>query len=238
MPKALLPTSNSMVEGTNAMAYTKIKIEGTIEVKTGLHIGGDASFSAIGAIDSPVVRDPRSKLPVIPGSTLKGKLRSLLAREMGTIPDKGDKGFNNDCAEITRLFGSSAKGSDAAGTGMQMSRLQFCDCFLENKEELPQIFESKFENTIDRLTSVANPRQIERVIRGAKFKLEIMYNVEDRSQIEEDFKNLRTALHLLENDYLGGGGTRGNGRVKFQDLKGAAVTGDLSVPIPDLESLS
>lgn len=220
------------------MAYTKIKIEGTIEVKTGLHIGGDASFSAIGAIDSPVVRDPRSRLPIIPGSTLKGKLRSLLAREMGTIPDKGDKGFKNDCAQIARLFGSSAKESDAAAAGMQMSRLQFSDCFLENEEELPQIFENKFENTIDRLTSVANPRQIERVIRGAKFKLEIMYNVEDDSQVEEDFMNLRTALHLLENDYLGGGGTRGNGRVKFQDLKGAVVTGDSSISVPALEPLS
>ncbi|WP_322290471.1 type III-A CRISPR-associated RAMP protein Csm3, partial [Paratractidigestivibacter sp.] len=67
------------------MAYTKIKIQGTIEVKTGLHIGGDDSFSAIGAIDSPVVRDPLTRDPVIPGSTLKGKMRALLAREMGTV---------------------------------------------------------------------------------------------------------------------------------------------------------
>ena len=62
------------------MSYTKIKITGIIEVKTGLHIGGDDSFSAIGSIDSPVVRDPLTRDPVIPGSTLKGKMRSLLAR--------------------------------------------------------------------------------------------------------------------------------------------------------------
>jgi CRISPR-associated protein Csm3 len=217
------------------MAYTKIKITGTIEVKTGLHIGGDDSFSAIGAIDSPVVRDPRTRQPIIPGSSLKGKMRTLLARDRGSIPDKGPKGFANDCSEISRLFGSMVKGSDASGEGLQMSRLQFADCFLANKDALPQIFENKFENTIDRLTSVANPRQIERVVRGAEFGLDIIYNVEDPEELEEDFANIRIAIELLENDYLGGGGTRGNGRVFFKDLKAEAVTGDISIAIPELK---
>lgn len=216
------------------MAYTKIKITGVIEIKTGMHIGGDDSFSAIGAIDSPVVRDPLTRLPIIPGSTLKGKMRSLLAREKGTVPAGGTKGFENDCPEILRLFGSSAKESNVAGTGMQMSRLQFSDCFLDNKEELPQIFENKFENTIDRLTSVANPRQIERVVRGAEFGMEIIYNVEDENQVGEDFANIRTGLNLIENDYLGGGGSRGNGRVLFKELHVEVVTGDTSLSVPEL----
>lgn len=216
------------------MAYTKIKITGTIEIKTGMHIGGDDSFSAIGAIDSPVVRDPLTRLPIIPGSTLKGKMRSLLARDKGTVPATGTKGFEGDCFELLRLFGSSSKESDAAGTGMQMSRLQFSDCFLKNKEELPQIFENKFENTIDRLTSIANPRQIERVVRGAQFGMEIIYNVEDAEQIEEDFANIRAGLSLIENDYLGGGGSRGNGRVTFGDLRAEVVTGDKSTRVPEL----
>ncbi len=216
------------------MGYTKIKISGTIEIKTGLHIGGDDSFSAIGAVDSPVVRDPRTRQPIIPGSSLKGKMRSLLARYMGSVPAKGTKGFENDCAEIKRLFGSSSDKSNAEGTGIQMSRLQFSDCFLLNKDDLPQVFENKFENTIDRLTSVANPRQIERVIRGAEFGLEIIYNVEDPEQIEEDFHNIRTAIKLLENDYLGGGGTRGNGRVIFKDLRAETVIGDAQIPVPEL----
>lgn len=216
------------------MAYTKIKIIGTIEIKTGMHIGGDDSFSAIGAIDSPVVRDPLTRLPIIPGSTLKGKMRSLLARDKGTVPAAGTKGFEGDCSELLRLFGSSSKESDAAGTGMQMSRLQFSDCFLKNKEELPQIFENKFENTIDRLTSIANPRQIERVVRGAQFGMEIIYNVEDAEQIEEDFANIRAGLSLIENDYLGGGGSRGNGRVTFGDLRAEVVTGDKSTRVPEL----
>lgn len=216
------------------MAYTKIKITGTIEIKTGMHIGGDDSFSAIGAIDSPVVRDPLTRLPIIPGSTLKGKMRSLLARDKGTVPAAGTKGFEGDCLELLRLFGSSSKESDVAGTGMQMSRLQFSDCFLKNKEELPQIFENKFENTIDRLTSIANPRQIERVVRGAQFGMEIIYNVEDAEQIEEDFANIRVGLSLIENDYLGGGGSRGNGRVTFGDLRAEVVTGDKSTRVPEL----
>lgn len=216
------------------MAYTKIKITGTIEIKTGMHIGGDDSFSAIGAIDSPVVRDPLTRLPIIPGSTLKGKMRSLLARDKGAVPAAGTKGFEGDCFELLRLFGSSSKESDAAGTGMQMSRLQFSDCFLKNKEELPQIFENKFENTIDRLTSIANPRQIERVVRGAQFGMEIIYNVEDAEQIEEDFANIRAGLSLIENDYLGGGGSRGNGRVTFGDLRAEVVTGDKSTRVPEL----
>jgi CRISPR-associated protein Csm3 len=216
------------------MSYTKIKISGVIELETGLHIGGDDSFSAIGAIDMPVVRDPKSKGPVIPGSTIKGKMRSLLARDKGSAPAAGVKGFENDAPEIKRLFGSSAGDSNAAGTGIQMSRLQFRDAFLLNKDALPQTFETKFENTIDRLTSVANPRQIERVIRGAQFDLEIIYNVEDPSQVEEDFANIRTAVTLLENDYLGGGGSRGNGRVKFLNLEANVVTGDTGISVPAL----
>ncbi len=216
------------------MSYTKIKITGTIEVKTGLHIGGDDSFSAIGSVDSPVVRDPLTRDPVIPGSTLKGKMRSLLAREFGSIPCAGVRGFESDCPEIKRLFGSSEKGSDAAGVGMQMSRLQFSDCFLVNKKTLPQIFENKFENTIDRLTSVANPRQIERVVRGSEFLFELIYNVEDADEAQEDFENIRKAIDLLENDYLGGGGSRGNGRVLFKDLTTKVVTGDKSFAIPTL----
>lgn len=216
------------------MAYTKIKIEGIIEVVTGLHIGGDDSFSAIGTIDMPVVRDPQTGGPIIPGSTLKGKMRSLLARDRGTLPAEGTKGFENDCREVKRLFGSSDKQSNATGDGMQMSRLQFCDCFLANKNELNQVFETKFENTIDRLTSVANPRQIERVVRGAKFGFELIYNVEDPADLEEDFKNIGLGLTLIENDYLGGGGTRGNGRVRFEGITARVVTGDKSLVVPSL----
>ncbi len=65
--------------------YTKIQITGDLEVVTGMHIGGGSAFAAIGAVDSPVVKDIRTNLPMIPGSSLKGKMRTLLAKELNEI---------------------------------------------------------------------------------------------------------------------------------------------------------
>ena len=212
------------------MSYAKIKIEGTIEIKTGLHIGGDDSFSAIGAIDSPVIRDPYTHLPIIPGSSFKGKMRTLLARDLGSTPGPGVKGFKNDDCRIKRLFG---KGGSEDGR-VPFTRLQFSDCFMTNKEKLPQITETKTENTIDRLTCVANPRKMERVIRGAEFGFEIIYNMDDEAQLTEDFELIQKGFDLLRNDYLGGGGTRGNGRIDFRDVRVKVVTGNVSVELPTL----
>ncbi|MDT2760809.1 type III-A CRISPR-associated RAMP protein Csm3 [Enterococcus xiangfangensis] len=204
--------------------YSKIRITGEIEVLTGLHIGGGGETSMIGAIDSPVVRDPHTRMPVIPGSSIKGKMRSLLARNFGLQPMQ--KNHNDDAPEVLRLFGSSKKGN------IQRSRLQISDAFYsqKSKDEFDlrdlSYTETKFENTIDRLTAVANPRQIERVTRGAIFDLHIIYNVENDSEVSEDFKNIKKAFDLLENDYLGGGGTRGNGRVSFKITEIETVIGD------------
>jgi len=196
----------------------KILITGNIEILTGMHIGGSSDFSAIGAIDSPVVRDSLSKLPIIPGSSLKGKLRYLLAKHL----NPSALNHNKDSEEILRLFGSSA-------SPIVRARLKFNDAFLSNYEELYSRkispTEVKFENTIDRKTSVANPRQIERVVRGSKFDFDIFYEMIDESQVKADFTNIKQALTLLEYDYLGGHGTRGSGRVKFNDLQAKIVVG-------------
>ena len=151
--------------------FAKIEITGTLEVKTGLHIGGNGAFAAIGAVDSPVIRDVRTDDPIIPGSSLKGKMRSLLAKmyntdAAATVPDGDDE-------KLTALFGSSRKGN------VHVGRLLFSDMFLINKDELRDLniyraTEVKFENSISRSTAVANPRQLERVIRGAKFGLDLM----------------------------------------------------------------
>ena len=85
--------------------YAKVRISGDIEVKTGMHIGGSSAFSAIGAVDSPVILDVRSNLPMIPGSSLKGKMRSLLAKEFNTAIMEP----NDDHERLTRLFGSAKK---------------------------------------------------------------------------------------------------------------------------------
>lgn len=204
--------------------YSKIRIIGKIELVTGLHIGGGGTTSMIGAIDSPVVRDPNTRLPIVPGSSIKGKLRNLLARDFGLNP--GQKEHNEDAPEVLRLFGSSQKNN------IQRSRLQISDAFYsqESKTTFDQkelaYTETKFENTINRLTAVANPRQIERVTRGAKFDLHIIYNVENEEEVAADFECIKRAVNLLENDYLGGGGTRGNGRILFEITEIKTVVGD------------
>ena len=107
--------------------YVKIEITGEIELATGMHIGGSASFSAIGAIDSPVIRDVESDLPMIPGSSLKGKLRTLLAKKYN---DGLPKPHNEDAENILRLFGSSEKEK------IKRSRLIFSDMIMSNMEDL------------------------------------------------------------------------------------------------------
>lgn len=208
--------------------YCKIKISGKIKVMTGMHIGGSSAFSAIGAVDSPVIRDKQSDLPIIPGSTLKGKMRTLMAK--GFSESASAKiGYHDDDPEIVlRLFGNIKNGKNEH----KNSRLLFSDMILSNMDELKQMdihsaTEVKFENSINRLTAVANPRQIERVIRGSEFDLDIIYNVEDQTQIKEDFQAIKDGLTLLEYDYLGGSGSRGYGKVKFEDLKAQNVIGNI-----------
>ena len=212
--------------------FSKIQITGTIEVVTGMHIGGSEAFAAIGAIDSPVIIDPLSRKPIIPGSSLKGKIRALLAKAYNpTVVN-----HNDDSEKISRLFGSSAN-DDKPIT----SRLIFSDMILDNYNELhskglDSITEVKFENTISRTTSVANPRQIERVIRGSKFKLNIIYDVlEDyQDQALDDIKILVEGMKLLQYDYLGGGGTRGNGKIKFSNVTADTVIGELPQELEDM----
>ena len=215
----------------------KIMISGKITSKTGMHIGGASGFSAIGAIDSPVVRDIQTDEPMIPGSSLKGKMRSLLARQYADIA-KLPK-HNDDDPRVRRLFGYMQDGKTSKD-GKQMAfpaRLQFSDMFLTNKKELSEIgvptTEVKFENTINRLTAVANPRQIERSVAGSVFELNLIYNVVEESEMLEDFTTIGEGLKLLTYDYLGGHGSRGYGRIQFSDLEVNCVTGECNQELLD-----
>ena len=205
--------------------YAKIQITGIIKVVTGMHIGGSSAFAAIGAVDSPVIKDARENIPMIPGSSLKGKMRTLLAKEfnenMAAKPD-------DDNEKLTRLFGTAKKGI------VKRSRIQIADMIMTNTEEFRQrgvqsLTEIKFENTINRITAVANPRQIERVIRGSEFELDMVYEVweQENPEIIEDMKTLAEGMKLLEYDYLGGNGSRGYGKIKFRDLTVDVVIGEL-----------
>lgn len=217
--------------------FIKIEISGNIETLTGLHIGSSDAFSAIGAIDSPVIRDAATKLPMIPGSSLKGKMRSLLAKKYNSSfaksPDKDD-----EC--ILGLFGS-ASGKYKTG------RIIFSDSIASNAKEIMTpamtgITEVKFENSISRTTAVANPRQIERVIRGVRFPLSLIYEFYSTDEQEisiardiiiNDFRLICDGFTLLQYDYIGGSGTRGYGKIKFNDLSADLLTGQLDNDILD-----
>ena len=199
--------------------YGKILIECELAVRSGLHIGASSGFSAIGAVDSPVVRDAMTGYPIVPGSSLKGKLRTLLAREL--LEGKKASGsyrtpWDNDPQAVKRLFGSSDP--------IQAARLQFADCPVLNPLKLrpSEMTEVKVENSIDRsggkFDGRANPRQIERVNSGISFAVRIVYeayNGFESKETQDDLQLLATAMRLLQRDYLGGHGSRGSGRISF-----------------------
>ena len=192
--------------------YGKLLIQCQLVVCTGMHIGDSSAFSAIGAVDSQVVRDPLTGLPIVPGSSLKGKLRTLLARSLSGDIQNMPK-HDDDDERVKRLFGSSDP--------VRAARLQFADCFVSNAAEMRRvgITEVKAENGINRANSVANPRFIERVSRGTSFDVKIVYEIADEKQVDEDLAMLAKGMKLLQLDYLGGHGTRGSGRVSLRGFK-------------------
>lgn len=197
----------------------KLIITAKVTLTTGLHIGTGGDFSPIGAVDSPVIRDVITHRPIIPGSSIKGKLRTLLVKLETSGYMLG--AIDTDKDSIKRLFGSAGK------QGARPARLQFSDVFMsqESFEHLSSIDtdtylgEVKFENTINRITGIANPRQIERVPAGTVFDFRVVYNIENEEEIKEDMDMLRKGILLLETDYIGGHGSRGYGRVAFSDFQ-------------------
>lgn len=200
----------------------KIKIETSITLLTGLHIGGSKENVEIGGIDNPVIKlASKDGQPYIPGSSIKGKMRCLLEQAAGS-PEVGlDSKVNN-------LFGIATNGRngeqdsrpskvivrDAMLTEASAKDLRECDSL-----DMPYT-ENKFENVIDRVRGVAeHPRQSERVPAGAKFNLEMVVNVWDDDNEEELMALLKKGMNMLENDYLGGSGSRGYGQIKFGDIK-------------------
>lgn len=226
------------------MQLTQIKqITGTLVLKTGLHIGGGDTEMRIGGIDNQVVKDPLTGLPYIPGSSLKGKMRSLLEWKLGLVnPETNGKPFsfkhldpnevNSDKGDLLRLFGGApGKDHDDKINAIGPTRLAFWDCPLnKNWKEVTLdarhllATEAKSENSINRIAGVAdNPRFTERVIAGAEFDFKLNLKVVDG---EDLLLLLLQGLALLQADSLGGSGSRGYGKIEFCDLKvdGAAAT--------------
>jgi CRISPR-associated protein Csm3 len=179
-------------------------------------------------MDNPVIRNPLTREPYIPGSSLKGKMRSLLEWKLGKVQNNRGNPCNcgkADC-QVCRVFGSA---NNSEGDQKGPTRLIVRDAFLSegDKKKMKDgkaIIEEKYENSLNRITARANPRPVERVVPGVTFDFEMVYRIIDMNDggktDEENFGTVvLDALKLLKNDYLGGGGTRGNGRIDFTGLK-------------------
>ncbi len=231
----------------------KVVITGGICLKTGLHIGGAAAGLDIGGLDNPIIRHPVTREPYLPGSSLRGKIRSLLERAYNLPLNKKVQDVRlHECFEetayeqctICHVFGVSpgerergtAQGerSDRRGewASFKPTRLVVRDVALhpDSKAELETAdtdlpyTEVKWEASIDRITSAAVPRQNERVPAGTRFEpFEMIYTIYrlNNGDWERDVEWLRTlfeGMRLLEDDYLGGYGSRGAGKIAFENL--------------------
>jgi CRISPR-associated protein Csm3 len=222
----------------------KLILEGEIHCESGLHIGAGKGSLEIGGADNPVVKDSHGR-PYVPGSTLRGRVRALLEQATGmAVPSelvflskrKGQEvrihQSDRPDDEICILFGRSPGRMEKVGGGELESnyatpaRLSVFDAPLVTESITPQMRETlddeltevKSENAIDRITSQANPRTLERVPAGARFRIRMVVDVLCREDAALPGL-LVQGLRLLEDDTLGGGGSRGSGRVRFGDLK-------------------
>ncbi|HXH02918.1 MAG TPA: type III-A CRISPR-associated RAMP protein Csm3 [Candidatus Competibacteraceae bacterium] len=225
------------------------KLTGQIELVTGLHIGSGNNEMHIGGTDNPVIKHPRTLEPYIPGSSVKGKIRSLLEWRLGVVgvTEGNPLGFRHieelsekdrpRAKDILRLFGGAPEGAGANTALVEEigpTRLAFWDCALARDwvEEMNRrnllLTETKMENMIDRIRGVAeHPRNTERVPAGARFEFALTIRVHDG---EDLMPTVYEGLRLLELTGLGGSGSRGYGKVRFEklDLDGQNVLPELA----------
>jgi len=215
-------------------------LTGKIYCVTGLRVGSSTGSVEIGGNDNPVIRNPYNDEPYIPGSSIKGKVRSILEWALDKVEKDGKihSCKESDCP-ICNIFGISASdseqsdsnGSDASDSvqadsdAPRIARAIFRDAFLTEstknwlkERDITKYTEIKYENVINRCTAKAeHPRPVERIPAGSEFDFSLsfrMFNDYD----EKYWKVLLFGLKLLENDALGGCGSRGYGRIEFKDL--------------------
>lgn len=213
-----------------------IKMAGRLIVKmniktlSGLHIGGSSAGLEIGGVDNPVIRDVITNQPYIPGSSLKGKIRSQLEKFMGlkqnnpvgqvkihTCKSKEDYAQCHLC----QIFGVPGEVEATGPTRLVVRDVRMTDTSVQELSTAQTDLaytELKTEVAIDRVTSAASPRNIERVPAGTVFgPAEMVFTLYGEKDLEL-FKHVIEGLQLLEDDYLGGSGSRGSGKVQFTDI--------------------
>jgi CRISPR-associated protein Csm3 len=216
----------------------RVFITSDIEAVTGMHIGGTEAGIEIGGVDKTVIRDKLTNRPYIPGSSLRGKMRSLLEKYgglkqnqrigQGSIHSCQDRDEYATC-DVCQVFGVPGERDFGSPTRLIVRDTHMTEASAKAivetaRTDLPYT-EVKTEVSIDRVTSAANPRQMERVLAGTVFgPAEMVYSVYSGAGCNpgEDVARLLTVvegLQLLEDDYLGGLGSRGSGKVRFQNIK-------------------
>lgn len=208
----------------------RIIVQCDIEVITGLHIGGTGGNLEIGGIDNPIIRDPLTMEPYIPGSSLRGKMRSQLEKKLGSLQNSEGKVSIHQCmgdaaenpCPVCRIFGISARDNIGVPTRLIVRDVRLNAASVSNLENANAdllFAEIKTEVTIDRVTAMANPRSMERVPAGAVFSpAEMVYTLFQQNDLEI-FETVLDCLQMVEDDSLGGGGSRGNGKVRFTNFK-------------------
>lgn len=221
------------------MRLAEIKmLTAEIELLTGLHIGGGDADMHIGGIDNSVIKHPVTQEPYIPGSSIKGKMRSLLEWKLGVVQitegeplgykhlDMLDDGMRDDAKALLKLFGAApeSSGKETLVKEIGPTRLAFWDCQLakqwkkDMREKNLLLTEVKMENSIDRIKgSAEHLRQTERVPAGAKFEFRLTWRIHDDDGDLMD--TILAGLQLIELSGLGGSGSRGYGKMKFKELK-------------------
>ncbi|RLB71148.1 MAG: type III-A CRISPR-associated RAMP protein Csm3 [Deltaproteobacteria bacterium] len=227
-----------------------VTLKGQVLLKSGLHIGAGDLEMHIGGTDNPVVKNVHSNEPYIPGSSLKGKVRSLLEMRSGLMAEtKGNpvgksilkkdlsEQAKNEATKILKIFGSSGADADE-NDEIGPTRASFADCYLSaesrmlaSENNLP-LTEVKSENSINRISGTAvNPRFTERVLAGLSFDFSITLKELDIDSGDNLIDFLLQGLKLLEYDALGGSGSRGYGRVEF-DLEDPEIKKKFSEILP------
>ncbi|MBS3965079.1 MAG: type III-A CRISPR-associated RAMP protein Csm3 [Methylomonas sp.] len=219
------------------MQLTQIqKLSAKIELLSGLHIGSGNTEIHIGGTDNPVIKNPITQQPYIPGSSIKGKMRSLLEWHLGVVGiaeghplsfkhiGKLSGKTQDQAKNLLKLFGGAPDSSNDQTLIEEIgpTRLAFWDCSLDSAwvEDMDKknllLTETKMENMIDRIRGVAEyPRNTERVPATARFDFNLTLRVHDG---EDLLATILQGLKLLELTGLGGSGSRGYGKIQFTGL--------------------
>ncbi|GAB3375393.1 type III-A CRISPR-associated RAMP protein Csm3 [Azotobacter armeniacus] len=210
-------------------------LQGSLELVSGLHIGAGNQEMHIGGLDNPVIKHPYTQEPYIPGSSLKGRMRSLLEWRAGVVGECQGKPVSARAlrelqgaklaaaGQIACLFGLSGDADDGTTARLGPTRLSFWDCalardWLSERQPGELLTETKSENLIDRIRGVAeHPRQTERVPAGARFDFRLTVKQLDGDSAEL-LDVVLAGLKLLELDGIGGSSSRGYGKIRFAGL--------------------